>query len=144
MKKTVNNLLLRLVILSSIIIFFSLCYLRRIKNKTNNIFGSFDFTLIDDKMFGNKKDKIQYWTPSDILDPLPYLDIGPLEELVERSGRKGPTFISDLNINNILNGVEEENKKWNISSLTNDQIKHITRPKGMISRHRHFVNNIFV
>ena len=81
-------------------------------------------------MFGSEKDKIQSLIPSNIFDPLPYLDIGPLEELVERSIQKGPTFISDLNINNILNRVEEENKKWNISSLTKDQIKHITRPKG--------------
>ena len=69
---------------------------------------------------------------SNIADPLPYLDIGPLEELVNRNSQSVPTLVSDINIDDILREIENENRKWNISSLSKDQIRLITNPKGNI------------
>ena len=134
MKKMISNLLFRLIALCTMIIFFSLCYFRRIKNMKSD-----DFDIIssgDTKLQGENNifTPLQSWIPSNILDPLPYLDIGPLEELVEENSQNGPTFVSDLNIDDILNEVQKENKKWNISSLTRNQIKDITKPKGIINR----------
>ena len=69
---------------------------------------------------------------SNIVDPLPYLDFGPLERLINRSSQNGPIIVSDINIDDILNEIENENQKWNISSLSMDQIKLMTYPKGNI------------
>ena len=69
---------------------------------------------------------------SNIVDPLPYLDFGPLERLVNRNSQNGPTIVSDINIDDILNEIENENKKWNISSLSKDQVRLMTNPKGNI------------
>ena len=134
MKKMISNLLFRLSALSSMLIFFSLCYFRRIeimKNDALDMISSGDTKLQGEN---NIFTPLQSWIPSNILDRLPYLDISPLEELVEENSQNGPTFVSDLNIDDILNEVQKENKKWNISSLTRNQIKDITKPKGIIKR----------
>ena len=68
---------------------------------------------------------------SNIVDPLPYLDLGPLEGNVNRNSQNGPTMVSDINIDDILNEIENENKKWNISSLSKDQIRLMTNSKGI-------------
>ena len=96
--------------------------------KSDGIISSSDTKLLGEN---NIFTPLQTWMPSNMFDPLPYLDIGPLEELVEQNSQNGQIFVSDLNIDNILNDVEEENKKWNISSLTRSQIKDITMPKGI-------------
>ena len=130
----ISNLLFRLIALSTMLIFISLCYFRRIeilKKDSLDIISSGDTKLQGEN---NIFTPLQSWIPSNILDPLPYLDIGPLEELVEENSQNGPTFVSDLNIDDILNDAQKENKKWNISSLTRNQIKDITQPKGIIKR----------
>lgn len=69
---------------------------------------------------------------SNIVEPLPYLDFGPLEGLVNRNSQNGPTIVSDINIDDVLNEIEIENRKWNISSLSKDQVRSMTNPKGNI------------
>ena len=130
----ISNLLFRLIALSTMLIFISLCYFRRIeilKKDSLDIISSGDTKLQGEN---NIFTPLQSWIPSNILDPLPFLDIGPLEELVAENSKNGPTFVSDLNIDDILNDAQKENKKWNISSLTRNQIKDITQPKGIIKR----------
>ena len=130
----ISNLLFRLIALSTMLIFISLCYFRRIeilKKDSLDIISSGDTKLQGEN---NIFTPLQSWIPSNALDPLPFLDIGPLEELVGENAQNGPTFVSDLNIDDILNDAQKENKKWNISSLTRNQIKDITQPKGIIKR----------
>ena len=98
------------------IIFFCLCYFRRTQSMRNDS----SYNLCDSCMMSN------------IVDPLPYLDFGPLERLVNRNSQNGPTIVSDINIDGILNEIENENKKWNISSLSKDQVRLMTNPKGNI------------
>ena len=134
MKKMISNLLFRLIALSTLLIFLSLCYFRRIeimKNDSLHKISSGDTRLLGENNIFTPR---QSWMPSNIFDPLPYLDIGPLEELVAENSKNGPTFVSDLNIDDILNEVQKENKKWNVSSLTRNKIKDITKPKGIIKR----------
>ena len=104
------------------LIFFCLCYFRRTQSMRNNS----SYSPCDSCIMSN------------IADPLPYLDIGPLEELVNRNSQSGPTLVSDINIDDILSEIENENKKWNISSLSKDQIRLITNPKGNIETYKSF------
>ena len=114
MKKMISNLIFRLIILSSMIIFFSLCYFRRTQSMRNNS----SYNPCNSCMISN------------IVEPLPYLDLRSLKELVSQNSQNGPTIVSDINIDDILNEIENENKKWNISSLSKDQIRLMTNPKG--------------
>ena len=74
------------------------------------------------------KDKgvIENQTPAHARNINVHLNIDTLQKLVNNDSAKGPIVISDTNIENFLSMVEKDNQNWNISTLTNDEIKDIT------------------
>ena len=59
------------------------------------------------------------------------LRIDILQKLVENDKKNGATVISGTNIEEFLSTVEKDNQKWNVSSLTEDQVKEIAINHGM-------------
>ena len=133
MKRNLYNLLARLVTLGIIIVFLTLCYYRKITNSKN-----LDAGLISYQNGDIQKDEIIYYHQNTVHSKIndhsahSYLDIEPLERLVEKDIQGGPIIISDINIQDFLLRVEKDNNKWNISSLTKKQIKDITNTRGKV------------
>ena len=75
------------------IIFFCLCYFRRTQSMRNNSSYNPCYSCMI----------------SNTVEPLPYLDLQPLEELVNQNSQNGPTIVSDINIDGILSEIENEN-----------------------------------
>ena len=59
------------------------------------------------------------------------LRIDILQKLVENAKENGLTVISGTNIEEFLSSVEKDNQKWNVSLLTEDQVKEITNSYGI-------------
>jgi hypothetical protein len=61
-----------------------------------------------------------------------YLDLEPLQKLVQKDSQGDPIVISDIIIKDLLVRDEKDNNTWNISSLTQKQIKDDTNTRGNI------------
>ena len=59
------------------------------------------------------------------------LRIDILQKLVKNDKKNGSTVISGTNIEEFLSTVEKDNQKWNVTPLTEDQVKRIAINHGM-------------
>ena len=59
------------------------------------------------------------------------LRIDILQKLVKNDKKNGSTVISGTNIEEFLSTVEKDNQKWNVTALTEDQVKEIAINHGM-------------
>ena len=133
MTNTIINFFSRLLILFTILVIIWLCYFRN----TTNIKYSDDALRTNsksvrekDKIASNSQNRGNSISSNETLNS--YLDIKPLQNLVIKDSQNGPIFLSDVNVDDFLSEVKEDNKKWNISSLSIDQVKEITKEKGIV------------
>ena len=112
------NLVAKIFIISIILVSISFWYIRKRTNLENS---------------GEPLNKFSTNLPAPVSykrGNYKYLDIGTLQELVEKDSAQGPVIISELNINNFLLDVEKDNDRWNITALTANQIEDITNEEG--------------
>ena len=134
MKKTMCNSFSKLVVSFVILTLFFLYYFRNITNMEyldgvsstdTNFVNVEDKIEIDSQTSGNAKN-------SNDQTPHSYLDIAPLQTLVQNYSQNGSILISDVDMDDFLSAVEKDNEKWNISSLSLEQIKEITNEEGKV------------